>query len=72
MRRSVLTPFFSTQSVRNLQPVVEERVDRLLEALHKFAATKCGTPVDAMYPFSAFTNGMCSGRRKGATCLPFY
>ncbi|OAA45062.1 Cytochrome P450 [Metarhizium rileyi] len=56
LRRSALNPFFSTQSVRNLQPVVEERVDRLLEALHKFAATRRGTPINIIYPFSAFTN----------------
>ncbi|POR36854.1 Trichodiene oxygenase [Tolypocladium paradoxum] len=33
LRRSALNPFFSTQSVRNLQPVLEERVNALLNAL---------------------------------------
>ncbi|KAK9442995.1 Cytochrome P450 [Metarhizium brunneum] len=56
LRRSVLNAFFSTHSVRNLQPVIEERVDSLLEAFHKYAATQCGTPINIMYPFSAFTN----------------
>ncbi|KHN98727.1 Cytochrome P450 [Metarhizium album ARSEF 1941] len=56
LRRSVLNPFFSTQSVRNLQPVLEERVDALLQAFHKLAATQSGTPINIMYPFSAFTN----------------
>lgn len=56
LRRSALNPFFSTQSVRNLQSVIEERVDRLLEALYKFAATQDRRPLDIMYPFSAFTN----------------
>jgi hypothetical protein len=53
-----LRSLFSTQSVRNLQPVVEERVDRLLEALHKIATTHSGTPLDIMYPFAAFSNGV--------------
>ncbi|KID72479.1 Cytochrome P450 family protein, partial [Metarhizium brunneum ARSEF 3297] len=57
LRRSALNAFFSTHSVRNLQPVIEERVDSLLEAFHKYAATQCGTPINIMYPFSAFTNG---------------
>ncbi|KID69960.1 Cytochrome P450 family protein, partial [Metarhizium hybridum] len=57
LRRSVLNAFFSTHSVRNLQPVIEERVDSLLEAFHKYAATQCGMPINIMYPFSAFTNG---------------
>ncbi|KAG5982001.1 hypothetical protein E4U55_002435 [Claviceps digitariae] len=56
LRRSALNPFFSTQSVRNLQSVIEERVDSLLEALYKFAATRDRQPLDIMYPFSAFTN----------------
>ncbi|OIW31159.1 cytochrome P450 [Coniochaeta ligniaria NRRL 30616] len=50
-RRAAVAPFFSTQSVRRLQPVVEERVDALL---HRLRGTR--GVVDLMYPFSAFTN----------------
>lgn len=57
LRRASINPFFSTQSVRRLQPVIEERADALLNRLrwlHKEQTP--GTPVDLMYPFSAFTN----------------
>ncbi|KAG6297617.1 hypothetical protein E4U46_005759 [Claviceps purpurea] len=56
IRRSAINPFFSTQSVRNLQAVIEERVDSLLEALYKVAASRDRQPLDFLYPFSAFTN----------------
>lgn len=65
LRRSALNPFFSTQSVRNLQSVIEERVDSLLEALYKFAATQERRPIDILYPFSAFTNGKSPAIVKG-------
>ena len=57
LRRSALNPFFSTQTVRNLQPVIEERVDALLDAFLNYANASNGQPLDVMYPFSAFTNG---------------
>jgi hypothetical protein len=56
LRRAALNPFFSTQSVRKLQPVIEERVDRLLSRLYEYGKTS-KEPVSIMYPFSAFTNG---------------
>lgn len=56
LRRSALNPFFSTQTVRNLQPVIEERVDALLDAFQNYAEVSMGQPLDVMYPFSAFTN----------------
>jgi hypothetical protein len=52
VRRAAVAPFFSTQSVRRLQPVIEERVDALLDRLRGTRGV-----VDLMYPFSAFTNG---------------
>lgn len=58
LRRSALNPFFSTQNVRNLQPVIEERVDALLDSFQNYANVSNGQPLDVMYPFSAFTNGM--------------
>ncbi|KAG6109713.1 hypothetical protein E4U31_006669 [Claviceps sp. LM219 group G6] len=48
--------FWTKQSVRNLQTVIEERVDSLLEALYKVAASRDRQPLDILYPFSAFTN----------------
>ncbi|KAF4504223.1 hypothetical protein G6O67_008399 [Ophiocordyceps sinensis] len=56
LRRSALNHFFSTQSVRNLQPVLEERVNALSDALVKYATTRKGEPLNIMYPFSAFSN----------------
>ncbi|PHH84825.1 hypothetical protein CDD83_1325 [Cordyceps sp. RAO-2017] len=56
LRRGALNPFFSTQSVRNLQPVLEERVNALLDALVKHAKTRRSQPLNIMYPFSAFSN----------------
>lgn len=56
LRRSALNPFFSTQSVRNLQPVIEERVDALLDSFRNYAYVSNGQPLDVMYPYSAFTH----------------
>ncbi|OHF03422.1 hypothetical protein CORC01_01141 [Colletotrichum orchidophilum] len=55
LRRAALNPFFSTQTVRKLQPVIEERVDALLDRLLELSK-RSDEPVDVMYPFSAFTN----------------
>jgi cytochrome P450 len=57
LRRSALNPFYSTQTVRELQPVVEERVEALLDAFLNYAEVSHGQPLDVMYPYSAFTNG---------------
>ncbi|KAH6973674.1 cytochrome P450 [Ilyonectria sp. MPI-CAGE-AT-0026] len=56
LRRSALNPFFSTQSVRKLQPVIEERGDALLDSFRNYARVSNGQPLDVMYPFSAYTN----------------
>ncbi|KFA69829.1 hypothetical protein S40285_02466 [Stachybotrys chlorohalonatus IBT 40285] len=56
LRKNALNPFFSSQKVRSLQPVIEERVDALLRAILKYANTTRGLPLNVMYPFSAFTN----------------
>ncbi|GJC82728.1 N-acetyltryptophan 6-hydroxylase ivoC [Colletotrichum liriopes] len=55
LRRSALNPFFSTQTVRKLQPIIEERVDALLSRLLD-QSQRSKEPLDVMYPFSAFTN----------------
>ncbi|KAK0615773.1 cytochrome P450 [Bombardia bombarda] len=54
-RRAALNPFFSLQTVRALQPVVEERVDTLMARLHEYGKNPGTQPLDMMYPFSAFT-----------------
>ncbi|PYH29500.1 cytochrome P450 [Aspergillus neoniger CBS 115656] len=54
MRRSALSPFFSKASVRRLQPVIWEKVDKLLERLHGLRNT--GHPVRMDIAYAAFTN----------------
>jgi len=64
MRRAALSPFFSMASVRRLQPVIQERVDVLLERLKGFRDT--GEVLMASWAFAAFTNDIvmmyCFGR----------
>lgn len=43
--------------MRELQPVIEERVEALLNAFMNYAEVSHGQPLDVMYPYSAFTNG---------------
>jgi hypothetical protein len=54
-RRAALSPFFSKQNVRKLQPVVEERVVTVASRLEQLAAT--GEIVPINLAFSAFSNG---------------
>ncbi|OAQ97404.1 hypothetical protein LLEC1_02670 [Akanthomyces lecanii] len=56
LRRTPLNQFFSTKSVRNLQPIIEERVDQLLRRLRREGQDRPTEPLDLMYPFSAYTN----------------
>jgi hypothetical protein len=55
-RRAALNPFFSMQSVRRLQPVIQERVDVLLMRIEGFQRSK--EVLMASHMFAAFTNGM--------------
>lgn len=55
-RRGALNPFFSMQNVRKLLPVVEERVDALVQRLQQLG--RKGEIVALEYAFSAYTNGM--------------
>lgn len=55
MRRAALNPFFSTTSVRRLQPMIEERMNRLLERLVEFEQS--GEPMTVSLAYAAFTNG---------------
>ncbi|KAK3321170.1 cytochrome P450 [Cercophora scortea] len=54
MRRAALNPFFSTASVRRLQPVIEERLDRLLERFAEFQET--GETMAVNMAYAAYTN----------------
>ncbi|EGX95314.1 Cytochrome P450 [Cordyceps militaris CM01] len=56
LRRTPLNQFFSTKSVRDLQPILEERVDRLLGRLRDEGKKRSTEPMNIMYPFSAYTN----------------
>ncbi|GKT62503.1 cytochrome P450 protein [Colletotrichum tofieldiae] len=47
--------FYTQQTVRKLQPIIEERVDALLSRLLD-QSQRSKEPLDVMYPFSAFTN----------------
>lgn len=55
-RRAALNRFFSMVSVRRLQPVVKERVQRLIERFRGFKETD-GEVKKIDYAFAAFTNG---------------
>lgn len=64
LRRTPLNQFFSTKSVRDLQPIVEERVDQLLGRLRREGRKRSTEPMNIMYPFSAYTNGTHTARSK--------
>ncbi|KAJ6781928.1 hypothetical protein PWT90_07206 [Aphanocladium album] len=46
LRRTPLNQFFSTKSVRDLQPVIEERVDQLLDRLRREGKDRPTEPID--------------------------
>ncbi len=58
-RRAALNRFFSMASVRRLQPVIGERVQKLLERLQDFRDAE-GEIIKMDYAFAAFTNGTLS------------
>ena len=60
VRRAALNRFFSTASVRRLQPLLEERLDRLLGRIHELRGTAKAIPLE--YAFSAFTSGKFTPR----------
>jgi hypothetical protein len=55
MRRAALLPYFSPTHVRKLQPLIQERLDVLLERMAGFKDTD--EPVNANCMFAAFSNG---------------
>lgn len=55
MRRAALNPFFSMASVRRLQPMIEERIDALMD---RFAGFKrSGDEMTISLAYAALTNG---------------
>ncbi|TVY67437.1 Cytochrome P450 monooxygenase sdnE [Lachnellula suecica] len=54
MRRQAINPFFSKLAVRNLQPMIDERVEALLTRFREFRAS--GKPIILDHAFSAYTN----------------
>lgn len=56
VRRAALNRFFSKASVRRLQPVIEERIQKLIERLQNFRDAQEGI-ITLDYAFAAFTNG---------------
>jgi len=58
IRRSALNPFFSIASVRRLQPMIEERLDKLLERFAEFQED--GEPMTVSLAYAAYTNGNTS------------
>ena len=55
MRRSGLNPFFSKTSVRRLQPLIQERLDKLLERMKGFQIS--GEPLKISLAYVAMANG---------------
>ena len=55
-RRAAVSRYFSTASVRKLQPIVEERVRQLIERIRGFKDTD-GKVLKVNHLFAAFTNG---------------
>jgi cytochrome P450 len=55
MRRAALNPFFSKASVRRLQPVIQERLDVMMERFRGFGNS--GEVMTVSLAFAAFTNG---------------
>ena len=55
-RRAALNRFFSMASVRRLQPIIEERVQALVQRLRGFKDAQAGV-IKVDYAFAAFTNG---------------
>lgn len=54
-RRAILNPFFSKASLYKLEPVIQDKVDEMLERMDEFRATGCSLPLFEM--FAAYTNG---------------
>jgi hypothetical protein len=67
IRRAALNPFFSTQNVRKLQPVVQERVTAMLKRIEDFRAS--GEVLNASWLYAAYTNGKYGSQHRLANVL---
>lgn len=54
LRRGVLNQFFSKRAVTSLEPILQEKVDKLAERFEE--AHKAGTVLSLEYAFAAFTS----------------
>lgn len=54
-RRAALAPLFTIASVRKLQPIIEERIDKLIERIREYRDT--GDVLDLATAFPALTYG---------------
>jgi Cytochrome P450 len=55
-RRTAMSPFFSKQNIRKLEPRIEERASTLVSRLEGLAVNRAIVPINLA--FSAYTNGM--------------
>ncbi|KAH8810857.1 cytochrome P450 [Xylogone sp. PMI_703] len=58
VRRAAMSPFFSKQSVRSLQPVIDVKIDQLLERMEGFR--KSGGVLTLNHMFAAYGNDVVS------------
>ncbi|KFY39939.1 hypothetical protein V494_03739 [Pseudogymnoascus sp. VKM F-4513 (FW-928)] len=54
IRRAAVNPFFSKGAVRKLQPIIDERIDALLNRFREFQISS--QPITLDFAFSAYTN----------------
>lgn len=56
IRRAAINPFFSKTAVRRLQPVLDEKMDKLMARFAEYQASQ--KTMNASLAFEAFTNGL--------------
>jgi cytochrome P450 len=56
-RRAAINPFFSLKNVRELQPVIEERVATMMKRIRDF--NESGQVLNVSWLNAAFTSGKC-------------
>ena len=70
MRRDPLNQFFSMQRVRRLQPVIQERVDTLIDRMVGYQST--GAVIQAENAFAAMANGTSTAATSWKFLTPCY
>ena len=66
LRRSALNPFFSKASVRDLQPLIDAKLDLFMERIEEFQKT--GEHIAMNIAFAALTNGMYEAPNPSTRC----